>query len=93
MRAVLKDLVDAHPLLTSPLPADECVQYALIECVWLFDRRGQPWLISMAPAPNFFPVSNVDRHAKNELMKDVYSILIAPVVEDATPEPGSFVPL
>lgn len=93
MRAVLKEALAKHPILTGPPPADECAQYALLECVWLFDRRGQPWLIGMHAAPNFFPISNVDRHSKNELMKDLYSLLVAPVVEEATPELGSFVPL
>lgn len=93
MRAALKELLGAHPLLSAPLPADECAQYALLECVWLFDRSGAPWLVGTHAAPSFFPASNVDRHTKHELMRDLYSILIAPVVEEAKPELGGFVPL
>jgi len=94
MRAGAKEALGPHPLLgAGVLPHDECTQYALIECVWLFDKAQTPWLVGTHPTPSLYPVSGVDRHIKESLMKDLYTALIAPVIEEATPENGSFVPL
>jgi hypothetical protein len=94
MRAAAKEALEGHPTLNSAqVPGDECAQYALLECVWLFDRRGQPWLIATHGAPNLFPASNVDRYVKESVMKDLYALMIAPIIEEAAPDAGSFVPL
>jgi hypothetical protein len=95
MREVAKEAL-AHLALaldTAPQPADECAQYALLECVWVLDTRQTPWLLAVHSSPSYLPASNVDRHVKESLMKDLYGILIAPVVEEAAVELGSFVQL
>jgi len=94
MRASLKDALASYPLfMDTALPGDECTQYAVIECVWLFDKRGSPWLLGLQSVPDFYPTSGVDRYIKESLAKDIYTALIAPIVEDATPDMGQFVEL
>jgi len=94
LRAAAREALASHPALEGTRsPGDECTLYALLECVWLLDASGEPWLVDLRAAPNLFPFSNVDRHVKETLVKDVYGILIAPTVEEAAAEAGSFVAL
>lgn len=50
-----------------------------------------PWLVSVNPTPSWDPVAKVDAHVKENIMHDLYTSLVAPIVEETNPAMGSFV--
>ena len=85
-----KDIYVKPPIPKPPIPGKELGELAIMGWDFMVDENHRTWMIEANAYATLKhnPKNSIDTANKKQLAEDIYSLLIAPIMDGVAPNPG-----